>query len=244
MKKPRVLVAGGLEPTGRAGVFADFVTVEKLGAQGVGLSTTLTAQGRKTFLTQHPARRVLELQLQGIFELGKLDAVKTGVVAGPATLEVFIDAFFDTKTPWVVDPVTGTSRGQLLSRLRPADFWRLAAPNVVLTPNVVECAWLCRQDVPATVPEAAAMGARLQAKGFRAVIVKGGHFRGEPIDLVCTDEAVELLRGQRLPRTKESHRGTGCRFASAVAVGLARGLSVADAARDAKRFVEGYLRSL
>lgn len=241
---PRVLVAGGLEPFGRAGVFADFVTVQKLGAEAVGISTTLTAQGKKTFLTQQPPTRLIETQLRAILEMGKLHAVKTGVIAGPATIETFIDHFFDRPIPWVVDPVVGTSRGQLLSKLRPADFLRLAAPNVVLTPNVVECAWLSRQDIPTTVTEAAAMGARLQARGFRAVIVKGGHFRGDPIDLVCTGDAVELLRGQRLPRTRESHRGTGCRFASALAVGLARELSVADAARDAKRFVEGYLRGL
>lgn len=243
-RQPRVLVAGGLEPSGRAGVFADFATVQALGGQPVGLATTLTAQGKKTFLTQQPSTRLIETQLRAIFELGRLDAVKTGVIAGPATIETFIEHFFDVDTPWVVDPVVGTSRGQLLSKLRPRDFLRLAAPNVVLTPNVVECAWLARQDLPTTVTEAAAMGARLQARGFRAVVVKGGHFRGEPVDLVCTGDAVELLHGQRLARTKESHRGTGCRFASALAVSLGRGLSVADAARDAKRFVEGYLRGL
>jgi len=74
--------------------------------------------------------------------------------------------------------------------------------------------------------------------GAPAVLVKGGHRRGAPVDLLVTKREVLRLAGRRRTGTA---RGTGCRLASALAGLLAQGASLPEAARGAKRVVERYL---
>ncbi len=72
----------------------------------------------------------------------------------------------------------------------------------------------------------------------RAVLVKGGHREGEPVDLLIRGGTVVRIRGRRRPG---SARGTGCRLASATAGFLARGMNLEESVRRAKRIVERYL---
>jgi hydroxymethylpyrimidine/phosphomethylpyrimidine kinase len=59
------------------------------------------------------------------------------------------------------------------------------------------------------------------------------------VDLLSNGSAARLLRGRRLD-TPHTH-GTGCTLAAALAVGLARGLDVPEAARAAKDYVTGAI---
>jgi hydroxymethylpyrimidine/phosphomethylpyrimidine kinase len=72
----------------------------------------------------------------------------------------------------------------------------------------------------------------------RAVLVKGGHRTGAPVDLLVERRRVTRLAGRRRPGTA---RGTGCRLASAIAGLLARGAGLEEAVRGGKRVVERYL---
>ncbi|MGC3998814.1 MAG: bifunctional hydroxymethylpyrimidine kinase/phosphomethylpyrimidine kinase [Anaeromyxobacter sp.] len=72
----------------------------------------------------------------------------------------------------------------------------------------------------------------------RAVLVKGGHRPGAPVDLLVQGRRVTRLTGRR--RSWDA-RGTGCRLASAAAGLLAQGASLEEAVRGAKRVVERYL---
>lgn len=79
------------------------------------------------------------------------------------------------------------------------------------------------------------------ALGPRWALVKGGHLRGEAIDLLTDGETELVLRAPRL-----SHRhthGTGCTLASAIASRLALGDDVPSAVRAAKHYVTGALRA-
>jgi len=70
------------------------------------------------------------------------------------------------------------------------------------------------------------------------VLVKGGHRRGDPVDLLVRGREVRRYEGRRRPGTA---RGTGCRLASALAGLLAQGAALEEAVRGAKRVVERYL---
>jgi len=237
-----VLCAAGLEPSGRAGLLADVETVRALGGEPLGVATALTAQGKGTFGLWPSNARSLQQQVAGLLELGRLHAVKFGMLPGPSALYALAHALPD-RVPWVVDPVVATSRGQLLSRLRPADVFALAGSRSALTPNVMECAWLTGESPAASESQLAAQAAMLVARGFGLVVAKGGHLPGRPVDVVCTPAGVELLPHPRL-RRPASVRGTGCRFASALAVALARGESPVGAARQAQRYVVAHLRGV
>ncbi|MDY7230598.1 bifunctional hydroxymethylpyrimidine kinase/phosphomethylpyrimidine kinase [Hyalangium rubrum] len=239
---PRVLLLAGHEPTGRAGLLADAATVRALGGAPVAVPTAQTAQGTATFLTEATPPRLLRAQIAAARELGDLHAVKLGVVPDATRLEALREALEGVEAWWVVDPVVRTSKGQPLSRLTARHYLGLAGPRVVLTPNLDEAAWLLGWPAVRTVDEAAEAGRELVARGFGAVLVKGGHRESGAVDVLCVPGRVRLLTGRRLARSPE-RRGTGCRFASALAVELGRGRAVELAARRAKTYVARYLRT-
>jgi hydroxymethylpyrimidine/phosphomethylpyrimidine kinase len=239
---PRVLLLAGHEPTGRAGLLADFATARALGAVPVAVPTVQTAQGLTTFQTQAPPPRVLRAQVAAARELGPLHAVKLGVVPDALRLKALREALRDVEAWWVVDPVVRSSRGQPLSRLTARHYLALAGPRVVLTPNLEEAGWLLGGPTVRTVEEAAEAGERLVARGFGAVLVKGGHRARGAVDVLCVPGQTRLLVGTRFARPA-GLRGTGCRLASALAVELGRGRPVEAAARRAKAFVSRYVRT-
>ena len=132
---PRVLLIGGLDPSGRAGLIADLETVFALGGVPAAVATTLTAQGNR-YRAQAVSPALLDAQLAAA---GPVDAIKVGAVPNRAALRVVARWIRRLQVPTVVDPVTRTSRGQKLSSLTPADFASLPA-HVVLTPNASEAA--------------------------------------------------------------------------------------------------------
>jgi hydroxymethylpyrimidine/phosphomethylpyrimidine kinase len=239
---PRVLLLAGHEPTGRAGLLADVAAVRALGGAPVAVPTAQTAQGRVTFARESTPVRVLRAQVAAALELGPVQAVKLGMVPGPASLAALREALEGVDAWWVVDPVVRTSKGEPLSRLGPKHYLALAGPRVVLTPNLDEAAWLLGWEAVRSVEEAEAAGRTLVERGFGAVLVKGGHRAEGALDVLCVPGRTRRLVGKRLPRPPE-RRGTGCRFASALAVELGRGRSLEAAARGAKAYVARYLRT-
>jgi hydroxymethylpyrimidine/phosphomethylpyrimidine kinase len=239
--RPTVLVAAGLEGNGRAGLLADACAVHAAGGIPRGCATAVTAQGRRFGLLRVPGR-LLSLQLDASLAFGPPAAAKVGMVPDAGSLAVLWPVLSRLRIPVVVDPVVRTSRGEVLSRLSPRDFLRLAGPGVWLTPNVGELAWLLGQRrVPRRLEEVTALALVLLAEGFSAVVVKGGHLPGLPTDVLLRPEGVVHLVGRRLARSPD-RRGSGCRFSSTLATGLALGRDGVEAARDAKRAVRHYLQ--
>ena len=81
---------------------------------------------------------------------------------------------------------------------------------------------------------------RLLALGARAVLIKGGHGEGaESVDLLVEPTSCTRLAAVRIP-TRNTH-GTGCTLSSAIAAGLAKGMDLAAASREAKAFVSAAI---
>jgi hydroxymethylpyrimidine/phosphomethylpyrimidine kinase len=237
-ERPWVLVAAGLDPSGRAGLLADVAAVLDAGGQPLGVATALTAQGRRFTV----AAGLLGAQLDAALEVARPRAVKVGMVADRRSLAVVRRRVARLGVPLVVDPVVWSSRGQRLSRLGARDFRGLAGPGVWLTPNVPELQWLLGRRVPPrSVDEVKELGATLLADGFGAVVVKGGHLPGLPVDVLVMRNRVVAFSGARLGGG--GHRGTGCRFASTLATALALGADAVVAVRAARAAVRSYLRS-
>jgi hydroxymethylpyrimidine/phosphomethylpyrimidine kinase len=239
--RPTVLVAAGLEGTGRAGLLADAFAVHGAGGVAEGCVTALTAQGPRFGLLRIPGP-LFAMQLDAVLAHSRPAAAKVGMVPDARTLAVLWPVLLRLAIPVVVDPVVRTSRGERLSRLQPRDFLRLAGPQVWLTPNLLELGWLLGQKkVPRGVDEVTALALALLAEGFSAVVVKGGHLEGPPTDVLVSKKHLVRLVGKRLVRRLDG-RGTGCRFSSTLATRLALGQDGVEAVREAKRAVRRYLR--
>ena len=80
----------------------------------------------------------------------------------------------------------------------------------------------------------------LQALGPRAVVVKGGHREGDPVDVFWDGERAQELAAPRIA-TSHTH-GSGCTFSAAIAARLARGDALAAAVAGAKTYVSEAIR--
>ena len=242
MKGPRVLVCAGLDPSGGAGLLADLEALAAAGARGWAVATALTAQGPRGARAVVPAAPEMLLAqvdalLDGARELPR--AVKTGMLGSAGNAAALAERLGRRplgRVPLVVDPVLFASSGlSLLDAVDARDaLHALLARATLATPNWPELEALVGHALPSE--EGAIRAARdLPA---RAVLVKGGHRTGEPVDLLVRGRTVIRIRGRRRP---VEARGTGCRLASAAAGFLARGLPLEESVRRAKRVVERYL---
>lgn len=213
----RIALVGGVDPTGRAGLAADLEAVLAQKCSASLAVSALTVQGDR-FSVQPVGQAIFEGQFDAA--LKDASAVKVGMLANRAQL----DRLSKVRLPLVVDPVVLTSKGERLSPLKPADFFRLPA-HTVLTPNAEELAWLG--------------GAGVVLEHFFAVVEKSHAracdrlYRGgqKPLD----------FEGKWLRRSAKHHRGTGCRFASALACGLALGEPLPLAVRRARKGIQRFL---
>jgi len=142
--------------------------------------------------------------------------------------------------PVVFDPVLGASSGGALYDGAPRELLALAARATLVTPNAGEAERLTGERV-ADLDGAARAGGALLAAGARAVLIKGGHLSGEQaVDLLVTPEGTRTFAAPRL--AGPSVRGTGCALATAIAVALGSGQSLADAVGSAKSWLHQALQ--
>ena len=111
----------------------------------------------------------------------------------------------------------------------------------LITPNAPEAAVLTGRSVESP-DDLARAGRMLLETGARAVLVKGGHLAGETvIDVLVDGSGVHVFSAPRIAGT--STHGTGCTLASAIATGLAQGMTLQDAIARAREFVREAIRT-
>lgn len=240
---PRILAIGGSDSGGGAGIEADIKTITALGGYAMTAITAVTAQDTIAIRAVAPVPAVLVGLAIGMVaaDIG-VDAIKIGMLGSGATVGAVVDALTSlAAVPIVLDPVLASTGGTAL--LDAAGFEAMVRDLVpmaaLITPNRQEAAVLSgiAVDRPA---DAIAAGLALCGKGARAVLIKGGHFEGdEIIDHLVTADMVTSFRKPRIV-TRHTH-GTGCTLASAIAVGLGRGLAVHAAIDLAQDFVRKAL---
>ncbi len=233
-----MVVVGGVDPGGGAGLLRDVATAAALGARAhaVGTAWTEQAPGVHRVEPRDPAavREALAAAVSG-----RPAAVKIGMAVGPDTASAILEALAGYVGPVVLDPVLASSRGGTLWAASPAELLPLARRATLVTPNAPEAAALAGRPV-ATAAAAAAAGRRfVEHDGLAAVLIKGGHVSEDPgrvTDVLVAAAAgggVARVAGFTRPRViGASPRGTGCALATALAVELGRGLTL-DAAIDA-----------
>ncbi|GGV09230.1 hydroxymethylpyrimidine/phosphomethylpyrimidine kinase [Streptomyces litmocidini] len=241
MNPPLVLTVAGSDSGGGAGVQADLKTMLALGVHGMSVLTAVTAQNSRGVqgVWELPVEAVRAQYRAVVDDIG-VQAVKTGMLASAALVETVAELLADTGAPVVVDPVGVSKHGDPLLAETALDSVRrrLLPRATVATPNLDEVTQLTGVHVRHEDDMRTAAGAVL-AYGPRWVLIKGGHLPvgREAVDLLTDGTEEHWLRA---PRHDNRHtHGTGCTLASAVASGLAKGLPVPEAVRQAKEYVTG-----
>ena len=226
---PRCLTIAGSDSGGGAGIQADLKAFAAAGCHGTSAIVALTAQNTVgvTDVLEVPPDFV-RAQLEAVFSDIGVDAAKTGMLFSAATVETVADFLADHPVPLVVDPVMVASSGARLLQDDAVDalVTRLFPLATVVTPNLPEA----RALTAVTDLSLSLLAERIHELGAPAVIVTGGH----------ADQAVDHLFDGRehVEIPVERHEvaathGAGCTHSAMLAAGLARGLSLADAARAA-----------
>ncbi|NLE85542.1 MAG: bifunctional hydroxymethylpyrimidine kinase/phosphomethylpyrimidine kinase [Myxococcales bacterium] len=240
----RVLAVGGSDPSGGAGIQADLKTLTALGVFGATAVTAITVQNTcgVTEVMPIPAS-VVGAQMDAVLDDIGADVIKTGMLHNIDVVRAV--AARVGRAALVVDPVILASDGrELLSRDGVRALLEELVPRAALvTPNVPEAEHLT--GVPIQDLEGAGRAAeRLLALGAAAVLVKGGHLPGseeEVTDLLRTVDGEEYrFSGPRIV-TRAGH-GTGCTLASAIAAGVAEGLTLRDAVQRGRDYLVAALR--
>lgn len=245
---PRVLTIAGTDSGGGAGVAADLRTMAACGVHGCVAVTAVTVQNSLGVTGVHAVPpETVAAQIESVAADIGLDAVKTGMLACTAIIEAVVGACdrsgIGDRVPLVVDPVAASMHGDPLLAVDALDAYRdLLFPRATLiTPNLDEVRLLVGVDVRDRDGQYDAAKA-LHALGPRYVLVKGGHLTGDDdcVDLLHDGAGFTELRGPRVA-TGHTHGG-GDSMASAIASGLARGLSVPDAVAFGKRYIVEAVR--
>jgi hydroxymethylpyrimidine/phosphomethylpyrimidine kinase len=244
MSAPIALTIAGSDPSGGAGIEADLKTFSALGVYGATVITALTAQNTKGVFGIHDAPAdFVAAELNAVLTDLDPGAVKIGMLANAATIDVVIAAL-DRYQPRnvVLDPVIiATSgkkllRGDALGRLR-----KLIARARVVTPNLPEAAVLLDTAPAGDEDQMRAQAEELLDLGAGAVFIKGGHAGGlESVDFLLEAGGEALRLAAPRIATKNTH-GSGCTLSSAIAAGLAKGLPLQAAAREAKAYVSAAI---
>ena len=240
----RVLSIAGSDSGGGAGIQADLKTFSALGCYGMTAITAITAQNTLGVTGIHGVPPdMLRAQIDAVAQDIGVDSVKIGMLASPEVVRVVAQAIRTHRLPHVVlDPVmVATSGDRLIARetvqVLVNELFPLAA---VVTPNLDEAALLLGREIEG-IDDLDDAARDLLALGAPAVLLKGGHLKGERVvDLLATRSGLrQRLESARI--TTHNGHGTGCTLSSAIAAFLAQGLPLPQAVEKARAYILGAI---
>jgi hydroxymethylpyrimidine/phosphomethylpyrimidine kinase len=237
------LTIAGSDPSGGAGIQADLKTFHQFGVYGEAVITLLTVQN--TLRVSRVAPQTAELiaeQIKAVIEDIPPHAAKTGALGNIENVETVAGLAKAFAFPLVVDPVMVSKHGnRLLSTDAEQALKHKLLPRAFLaTPNIPEAEALAGMKIQSEAEMSVAAG-RILDYGCKAVLIKGGHLPGEPVDVLCwpgraSSNGFSRYPASRVP-TKHTH-GTGCTYSAAITAALALGNALPDAILLARQYLQ------
>lgn len=243
----RVLTIAGSDSGGGAGIQADIKTISACGCYAMSAITAITVQNTLGVSNVYPLEPIaIEEQIDSVLTDIGADAVKIGMLHSSQVILAVRDALLRNSAQNIVlDPVMVSTSGHILMQNEAIKTLKdeLLEYTRVITPNIPEAEILLGRKIK----EQSKLGyyaKELSMGGKISVLLKAGHLKDDRlVDTLYdaeTDTIVEL-ESKRL-NTKNTH-GTGCTLSSALAAYLAHGLSVTEAARQAKEYINNAIRN-
>lgn len=236
MKK--VLSIAGSDCSGGAGIEADLKTFSANGVFGMSVIVSVVAENTARVIDiQDVTPDMIEKQIDAVFEDIIPDAVKIGMLSTPECMKAVARKLRQYQpSNVVIDPVMYAKNGCPL--MNPMSVQALIQHIIpladVLTPNIPEAEVITGMKI-LSITDMEEAAHRIYEMGCHAVIVKGGHYIGDAMDVLFDGKKFSYYKTKRI-NTKNTH-GTGCTFSSAIATGLAKGYDVKRAVEKAKEYV-------
>ena len=243
---PAAMTIAGSDSGGGAGIQADLRTFAAFGVFGCSAITAITAQNPKTVnnvALLDP--QIISDQITTVLSEININAIKTGMLGSKEIIAAVDMRLKKLNIPIVIDPVMISTSGTKLLDDNSIDYLleKFLHNASWLTPNIHEAEIISGKKIQSENDMAVA--AEECAKKWNcSCIIKGGHatISDDSIvkDIVFHDNKLLALSSPFIADSEATH-GTGCTFSSAIAAGLALGLSWKKALKAAKDFVFGSI---
>jgi hydroxymethylpyrimidine kinase/phosphomethylpyrimidine kinase len=240
----RIVTIAGSDTGGGAGIQADLKTIAALGGHGMSVITALTAQNSLGVQSVYPIPLpFIEAQMDAVLSDMGADAAKTGMLWDDAVVRLVAEKMKQYRVDkLVVDPlIAATDNTPLLDAAGRDALRRELFPLASLvTPNLPEAAALAGMEVR-TIEEMKEAAKRIRGYGAEAVLVKGGHLKGDPVDILLDESGFTEFRTERAP-VPDVH-GTGCVLSAAIATELAKGASLQEAVQQGRELTIASIKA-
>ena len=241
-----VLSIAGSDCSAGAGIQADLKTFVANGVYGMTVITSLTAQNpQKVKMLEDVSIEMLEKQIEAIFDVMEVSAVKIGMLNSKENGEVIYEKLLKYKVKNIVlDPVMIATSGNSLIKDETKDFLvnKLFKIVDIITPNLDETKEIVKiilnneniENID-SIEKMKIYGKIIADFTKRWVLIKGGHLSNSAVDILMNKDEIYILEGEKI--SSNNTHGTGCSLSSAIAANLAKDYSMLDSVKKAKNFV-------
>ena len=241
-----VLSIAGSDCSAGAGIQADLKTFVANGVYGMTIITSLTAQNpQKVKMLEDVSIEMLKNQIEAIFDIMKVSAVKIGMLNSKENGEIIYSNLLKYKVKNIVlDPVMIATSGKSLIKDETKDFLvnKLFKIADIITPNLDETKEIVKIILKNKNIESIDSMQKMKTYGKiiadftkKWVLIKGGHLSSSAVDILMNKDGIHILEGERI--SSNNTHGTGCSLSSAIASNLAKGYSMLESVKRAKNFV-------
>ncbi|MCS7205668.1 MAG: hydroxymethylpyrimidine/phosphomethylpyrimidine kinase [Leptospiraceae bacterium] len=237
------LTIAGIDNLGFSGVYADLRTFHALGCYGVAAITALTIQTHDQVMEIKPtSEEFLKKQIQAAFNVWKIDAIKIGMIYSLSHIYAINDLLLANSLSFpcacVLDPIIKSSSGKELLEPRAQKEITKLFPHVkLITPNLPEILFFLKKDEePQNINELKKLVEEFYLRYQVPVLLKGGHFNSNiAYDVFFDGDQIYTFEKEKIP--KSNIRGTGCALSSAITAYLAQNMSLLEAIKNAKEYI-------
>ena len=241
-----VLSIAGSDCSAGAGIQADLKTFVANGVYGMTVITSLTAQNpQKVKMLEDVSIEMLEKQIEAIFDVMEVSAVKIGMLNSKENGEVIYEKLLKYKVKNIVlDPVMIATSGNSLIKDETKDFLvnKLFKIVDIITPNLDETKEIVKMILNNenienidSIEKMKNYGKVIADFTKKWVLIKGGHLSNSAVDILMNKYEIYILEGEKI--SSNNTHGTGCSLSSAIAANLAKDYSMLDSVKKAKNFV-------
>lgn len=240
---PLIMTIGQCVASGNMGIQADIKALTVLGANGMGVATSVTVQNEQQLTIEPIKADLVAEQINATLAAFPVSAIKVGLLPTTDIVHAVADCLTHAKFPIIVDPVCVRQHGPFL--LTPETLGILTARifplAALITPGVAEAAILAGMKIDKEEHIAAA-GKKLLTMGPKAVLVTGwGRDIKSPevTDWLFLPQRAPIRMAQKKIDIKDT-TGCGSVFAAAIAAWITDDVS-ADAYGDAVASLESVV---
>ncbi|TGC08354.1 bifunctional hydroxymethylpyrimidine kinase/phosphomethylpyrimidine kinase [Methanolobus halotolerans] len=231
-----VMTIAGSDSGGGAGIEADIKTFSALGAHGTCAITSVTSQNTMGVLSAFDLpEEVIRNQIDAVCSDMHIEWAKSGMLSSPGITSTVAEMVSKYGIKLVVDPVMAAEAGGALLRKEAIATLKedLLPLSYVVTPNISEAVELSGMKIT-NIEEAKNAARAIAGTGVKAVIVTGGHLDASDVVYESETQEFTVIPGNFV---RGGTHGSGCTYSASLTCFLAQGMSLPEAARNAKEFI-------